>query len=222
MGGAWSGAGLIFCALACAGTSAVQPQSNCLYSATVGASKRVVVPCGDEDPQNLGKNKDIQGALRAFGIDPRSIRFRACDDGRFSASPDARPPFRYVISYPRRLTAVPIAPIVHELAHAFQMEHAGGLESLRTRPSLQVELAADFLTGLVLSRHLKHVSVMEFQANLALIGLFEELPITAHGTPAQRVAAFRRGVNYELNLPTIDFRTAHEDFYADEFSRIVQ
>lgn len=195
--------------------------SGCLYAVYVGADKAKVEPCTPGDPMNLANDKKVRAVIRAFGLDAVAIRFNGCKTARYSAAPDEGPR-RYVITYPSVGGESHIAPITHELAHVLQMEIAGSLQALQRSPSRKVELGADYLTGIVFIQHLSDIGYNEFQHNLSLIGQYVEMDATAHGTPAQRTAAFRFGANLKFEEVDRNIRRAYEEFLSDSYGHIVQ
>ncbi|MFO1219648.1 MAG: hypothetical protein U1E89_14875 [Burkholderiaceae bacterium] len=126
------------------------------------------------------------------------------------------------MSYPLEAGGRYLAPIVHELAHVMQMRIAGGLAALRASglDSRQIELGADFLAGFVFSEALRHVDIDEFQNNLSLIGSYYERTDEAHGTPAQRVSAFRIGAVRAPPYHEFDVQTASRYFGANDYTRV--
>lgn len=214
--------------LACFGGESIadDKRPRCLYSFTVGADNRPVEACTEGDPLGLGRDARVAAAMRALGIPAEAVRFSGCRGQRFSASPDhasGSRPERYVVTYPTEAAGKHLAPIVHELAHVMQMRLAGGLDALWAggMDSRQIELGADFLTGLVFSEALRHVDLDEFQHNLSLIGLYYERNDEAHGTPAQRLSAFRIGVTRAPPYPEFDFAKASRYFRANEYPRVI-
>lgn len=195
--------------------------SGCLYAVYVGPDKAKVEPCTPGDPQKLASDKKVRAAIQALGLNDVAIRFNGCKTARYSAAPDEGPR-RYVITYPSVDGESHIAPITHELAHVLQMEIAGSLQALQRNPSRKIELGADYLTGIVFVQHLSDIGYNEFQHNLSLIGLFVELDATAHGTPAQRTAAFRFGANLKFEEMDRSIRRAYEEFLSDAYGQIVQ
>lgn len=184
------------------GTDIYANESNlyqgCLNSVTVGEEKNPVIPCDDADPLNLAKSEDIQNVIKIFGITPDKLHFKGCKGLLFSAAPDATArngEQKYLITYPSETSVTYLAPITHELAHVLQLEIEGksSEDLLKEYGSKRIELGADFLTGIVFSSSLEKSDINGFQHNLMLIGLYREMEEWAHGSPAQRTAAFRRG-----------------------------
>ncbi len=200
--------------------------SGCLYSVAVGPDAQPVVPCDDNDPLGVGTDKDVRAVMRTLGIEPSLVRFRGCQNSRFSAAPDGgsqAPNRRYVVTYPSNSVGMYLAPITHELAHVLQMERTGGLQALRQKlVSKRVELEADFLSGAVFAQTLKHASLNQFQHNLSLIGQYVELSTEAHGTPEQRTSAFRRGVFFDFETAKRGMRVLSEYFQANIYGQIVR
>jgi hypothetical protein len=202
-------------------------RGGCLYVFTVGEEKVEVPPeCPDGDPLNLSRNADVGRVLQALGVRPHLIRFRGCEGGLFSAEDTELNPAadaaRYAVSY-RMGTTKYLAPITHELAHVWQMESVGGYRTLRDAlPSRRIELAADYLTGIVFSQALRHLDLSEFQQNLSLRGLYYEADLDAHGTPVQRNNAFRLGFRLNFDSMNRDYRKASDDFQANVYGQLVQ
>jgi len=171
---------------------------GCLNSVTVGKEEKPVIPCDDTDPLNLANSADIHTVIKRMGLDPDKLHFKGCKNLRFSAAPDETAKNgeqRYLVTYPSETSDSYLAPITHELAHVLQMEiEVNSAEHLlKEYGSKRVELGADFLTGIVFSSSLENNDINEFQHNLMLIGLYREMEEDAHGSPAQRTAAFRFG-----------------------------
>lgn len=161
-----------------------------------------------EDPEKLAKDPDIAKAIRAFGLEKENIYFAGCVGGIFKTE-DVSPissVHEYKISYPlyvekmaegnaeRKMSSY-VAPITHELAHVFQIRNAGSMRALKDqRKIIDIELSADFLSGLAFSETQNIKNINYYQQNLALVGLYNESLLDAHGTWSQRVAAFRYGV----------------------------
>jgi len=100
----------------------------------------------------------------------------------------------YVLHYPDEADPN-FAAIVHELAHAFQVETAGGWDKFFAggRESLSMELGADYLTGAVFQNLKPQPNANLFAHYLAAYAIYFETA-DAHGEPAQRNAAFRLGL----------------------------
>jgi hypothetical protein len=204
---------------------AAERSHGCLYGVTVGNDATPVDPCIDADPFNIGHNANVQKVLHALGIDARIVRFKGCKNQRFSAAPDwaaIAAERRYIVTYPTESDRNYLAPITHELAHVLQMEMEGGLSELRQKySSKRVELGADYLAGLIFSQVLRDTDINQFQHNLSLIGLYVELDADAHGTPSQRVGAFRLGyINFDAVEP--DMRKASRNFQANYYGHVIQ
>ena len=85
--------------------------------------------------------------------------------------------------------------------------------------SKRIELGADYLAGIASSRVLQHINKTTFQHNLSLNGLYREPDEKAHGTPAQRTAAFRYGV-IDLVKADPDIRKASDNFQARLYAEV--
>lgn len=220
-------ASVIVVALTIAATTPMaQLLRDCLFDNVVGSEQRNVTRCdtGSEDASNIARNPNVLKIMAAFKIAPDSVRFLGCSRIPFSAGNDfiEGRKIKYVITYPTEATAF-LAPIAHELAHVLQIETAGGLSALRAqRRSKEIELGADFLTGVAFSQVLPSADLDEFQHSLSLIGAYVELDPEAHGTPAQRTAAFRTGVFLSFDRVNWDFRQADKYFHTDVYGAVAQ
>lgn len=190
---------------------------GCLYgSITVGAQATPVAPCPNADPLNIRNNADVLKIMKALGINRNKVRFKGCSNLRFSAAMDSTLSVtnrRYLITYPIEANNSYISPITHELVHVLQMEIYGGLIPLRSsiKSSKRIELGADYISGIVFSKFLRHLDFYDFMDNLSLIGLYVENAAEAHGTPPQRVAAFRSGFYETLEQDIKDANNYFQD-----------
>lgn len=205
--------------------SDIQKTSNkCLYGkVTVGAEGKTVITCPDSDPLNIRKDLNVLLIMNALGIKQNQVRFKGCSNLPYSAGMDT--PLneinrRYLITYPIQDKNKYISPITHELAHVSQMEVYGGLIQLSNKinSSKRIELGADYISGIVFSKILRHLDYYDFMDNFSLMGLYVELKEKAHGTPAQRVSAFRSGF-YEKNEHAIN--QAHDYFQQEIYGSII-
>jgi hypothetical protein len=183
--------------------------------------------CAGGDPLSLAQDSDVLKIKSALGLQDVKIVFKGCMPGRFSTA--QRGPTAamrsYVITYP-----VPehgpaigyLAPIAHELSHVLQIEIAGTLESLQqSQTSKRIELGADFLSGILYKQALGEGKVNDFQHNLELIGLYYERNAEAHGTPEQRITAFRRGIYFQFDEVNRQIHQAVEEFQRNVYGEIV-
>ena len=181
--------------------------------------------CERGDPLRVGQDRRVLLAMTMLGIPTDTVRFRGCSGLPFSAGPDSKQegvPQSFVVNYPIEVGKDFLAPIVHELAHVTQMRLAGGLEPLRSKmtTSRRIELGADFLTGFVFSGVLHDADINEFQHNLSLIGLYQERLDQAHGTPAQRTMAFRRGVMRRSPYDELHVQSAILYFNDNDYAKV--
>lgn len=199
---------------------------DCLNVVEVGQSRARLVACGDTDPAHLANDSQVQRAMASLGISPSSVTFKGCEGAAFATIPDVlgtRTSAHYTITYPVASGTNYFAPIAHELAHILQIEAAGTLQKLRKAyVSKKIELGADFLAGLVLAEVLTRRGVNQFQANPEIYGLYRELDTNAHGTPAERTAAFRFGVYLDPSKIGSSMRLANEYFYADIYQDVLK
>jgi hypothetical protein len=135
--------------------------------------------------------------MKFLEIPPKIVTFKGCEKLAFSAYPSMSVgEGAYIITYPKEVEADFLAPTLHELSHIMQMEVSGGLPMLRNiyKSSKKIELEADYLTGVIFSNVFPQAQLHEFEQNILLTGMYVESDLTAHGTPDQRIVAFRLGV----------------------------
>jgi hypothetical protein len=178
------------------------------------------------DPLGFSGDAAIKNAIRQLDLAGAAIEFVGCTTGEFRSS---SPPgiddsdLRFRIYYPvaRDLRhADYIAPLSHELGHAFQIRQAGSMAALkRSLESRQIELGADYLVGLIAGRA-GGIKLAQFQANVNLVGRYRESS-DEHGTPVQRSYAFRYGFFFDKNHGGQTFDEAYAKFGDDFFTEIV-
>ncbi|WP_219135190.1 hypothetical protein [Janthinobacterium sp. UMAB-60] len=182
-------------------------QSNCLYAVTVSGTPSRQTPCPAADPIDLANNENIKIAISLLNINMSELSFRGCEIGRFFAMPDDRSDKKYIISYKIDKEKF-LAPTLHELSHVLQMKNAGGSLALSKKyRSKRIELAADYMTGVMFSRLFKNMDLKKFEQNILLTGLYFESSELAHGRPDERISAFRLGVfekKEEINMSEIE------------------
>lgn len=210
--------------IVCGHRAGAQPLSlGCLHAITVGPGAIPFEACPPADPLKLANDPDILALMRALGIEARKVEFRGCRKSRFSVTPVLGPGGKYIVTYPTEAARTYIAPITHELAHVVQIDMAGGLAPLRDAlGSKRIELAADYLTGILFVSSLRNIDVSQFQHNLSLMGAYIELDADAHGTPAQRIGSFRFGLRFNFDTVGRDIRRASNHFQAEVYGHIVQ
>ena len=199
---------------------AIDVSSDCLFSSTPNVPRPQ--KCSVDDPLSLAQERNIQEVISAFGLTTVHIKFKGCEFAEFATGPTAATQ-TFVITYPlieNRSEATYLAPITHELAHVFQIVNAGSYASLRQISIKRIELGADFLTGVIFANFLKNVDINKFQHNLNLIGLYNDIPETAHGTPEERIGAFRRGVHLPFENFSRQFRNVNKEFQDNVFGEI--
>jgi hypothetical protein len=134
-----------------------------------------------------------------FGLPSDQIAFIGCAAAPFMTYPVGMdPPFRVKIYYPVAANSdlkIYVAPILHEIGHAYQYRQSGSTQKLRAsldNSNERIELGADFLAGLAAQR-LK-INPGEFETSFYLVGSYAFDP-DSHGNPADRALAFRYGYN---------------------------
>lgn len=201
--------------------------SHRLYVSTVGEDKTPVEPSDRSDPLRMRDHAAVVDAKKVLGLGKVPITFASCSSRNFRTAPDysvSAGTRAYMIEYSMADGEKGIAAIVHELAHVFQVEQAGGWGALRKLPTLQIELGADFLTGFVFRFASRKLEIDLFQRFVALQALYVENSSEAHGSPAKRNNAFRRayfGPLHELSSGVSgDPQAANIKFNDDVFSEI--
>jgi hypothetical protein len=198
---------------------------GCLFAES--GSPTATIGC-DGDQLNLSKQQFIRDVIAHYSLGDRQIDFVSCKEAAFATfaeGPTARTR-HYRIQYPVMVgTRIGeyLAPITHELSHVYQLEKAGSYARLRDSYEIKkIELGADFLTG-VIFRELQTVSTLDqFQQNLKLIGKYRESTLDAHGTPSQRVAAFRFGYFYKDQDNTHTIGEISQDFMDNIYGDVVR
>jgi hypothetical protein len=219
-------AGLIIFIITGASAEQQYSRSGCLYSTFVGGSTQVG-PCSDKDILNVADDLNIKKIMREFSIPNTQVRFVACDNAEFLAQPDLDfegAERKYIVKYHKKASNTYLAPITHELAHIMQMEMNGGIDNLWNvyKESKKIELEADYLAGIAFQNTLVNLDINLFQHSLLLMGKFVENFEHAHGTPSQRMAAFRFGNHMEFNSVGGDFKKASRSFRDKEFGHVLQ
>jgi|GEM_PF-6392129 len=191
---------------------------------------------GAPDVLNFGKNPKILEVISALGLKSESITFSGCANGRFSTS-DVSPKENqhiFKISYPtypdasqsthedEGIDELYIPPLTHELSHVYQLKYIGSVQHLTTRvPMPNVELEADFLSGMIFTRTQDATTINHYQRNLSLVGLYNESSTDAHGTWEARVSAFRRGAFLESRIGKIKVSQADDIFQYDVYKELI-
>jgi hypothetical protein len=182
----------------------------CLRATAVGGKAVNPQECLS-DPKQLAVNPDVRRIVTALGLDMRAIRFRGCATSPFTAQAlDGPDSGTYLVTY--AAGAAPedmLAVLAHELSHLKQLQHAADLQYTS---SLQVELGADFLAGLLYGQLFEKRSPMEFENNLQLLARYWEDSYEAHGTPNQRAMAFRMGYYFKFDQSGSDYGQALINF----------
>lgn len=201
-------------------------ENNCLFANS--NSSVVAERCSSGDKRELLMQKEIKRTIEALSISGVTVKLVACEVASFSTMQKGvdRANRYYIINYPimpdKSVTDL-VAPIMHELAHVYQMNAEGSFAELMKRySSKHIELEADFIVGLIYSFLEEKPAINEFQNNIHLLGRYKELSTNAHGTPTQRLAAFRNGVFYQTNELNNDIRKARKNFREIRFLQILE
>lgn len=171
------------------------------------------------DHLDIKQQPQMIQAAGGLGIDIEAIRFQACNSPSFNT---AMVGGAVTINYP---TAMPFGKIVgaltHELGHVYQLRKAGGLANLMRdlgNSRERIELGADFLAGFLFRNFVTGSSRADFQTSVSLVGDYDDAAGPGHGTPEDRIAAFRTGYYYR-GTPG-DVNAANRYFQRDGFGLI--
>lgn len=194
--------------LCCTAQTTPRTTWGCLRGVVAGGNDRPVMPCTPGDPLGLSDSGQIDVAMSFLEIPRDSVRFNGCEEGFYAAGEDPLRAGGYLITYPAGEKRF-LAPVTHELAHVMQMRLAGGLGPfVLQQDSLHAELGADFVAGIVFTAKFANLDRGEFQNNIQLVGRYDERAAEAHGSPSQRTAAFRYGLNFRFREDVSDVRMA--------------
>lgn len=123
----------------------------------------------------------------------------------------------YLVTYdPSRLQADRwglVAAFAHEFAHLSQFQHIGTtrktIEYFGSVPA--AELGADFIMGCIWQAIFPAAPISDFQSNYMLTASFQRSHEDFHGTPDQRINAFRYAIFGHNTLCTYDM-AMHESY----------
>lgn len=206
-----------------AGQDTVATPEACFY-ASVNEKKTRPRGCRG-DTLKLAQSSRVLGAIEALKLPSGRIKFEGCLEASFSAAaigPDAAR-MTYVVYYPDTDASVEqlLAPVLHELGHVFQIHAAGSAASLRSRyPLKQIELGADFLSGVISGSYLDGVSSNSFADSMQLLGRYWAYSEESHGSPRERAKAYRNGYFLKKAEFESEVVKAYEIFDDERFSRI--
>lgn len=194
-----------------------KPAGLCFRAMEVGGESIDPSQCR-ADPWNLGGNADVLKLVSALKLDARRLAFRGCASMVFAAHPvGGIGADKYLITYSTRAGARDWLPVLaHELAHVRQMHTIADMQRL---PTLQIELGADFLAGVLYRQIFQARSIMELQNNLELLARYGE---STHGEPHQRNAAFRFGYYLKMEQLDHDYDQALQYFYDSFYRQLAQ
>jgi hypothetical protein len=215
---------LIFAALIASSVFVVLPAravngsgrlGGCLHSTTDARPFRLYAhPECSKDQLELATNPAIQKTEEFLKLKTADIAFVGCADAPMSTIPAE---YRVTITYPIHRdseSTLYIPAILHELGHAYQLQHAGDEQHLEESSELRIELGADFLAGLA-SRHIS-LNPGAFEASLFLFGSYKPDEPDPHGRPEERSASFRYGYHYS---PAETVGSAYQDFQDNLFGQ---
>jgi hypothetical protein len=205
-------------------TSIALRRTGCLF-VTSGSSATRSGCSGDR--LHLANQATTKHAIEAYGVSSLIIKFVGCDSVDFQTEQldDDGTTNEYHIYYPvlkDRLPAAYTAPLIHELAHVYQLESAGSYQNLIDQLKIKrIELGADFLTGVIFKLLGSEVDLDEFQHNVNVGGKYYESDADAHGTPEQRMAAFRYGYTQHDEHFGSNVNRANSVFQADIYGEVI-
>lgn len=202
--------GLLLCASQPAFPQAWPAKALCLRAMTDGGKPVNLKECLS-DPKQLVADPDVRRIVAALGLDMRTIRFRGCAALPFTANAlDGPDSGTYLVTYATNVEQHDmLAVLAHELAHLKQLQYAA---ELQYTSSLQIELGADFVAGLLYGQLFEKRSLMDLQNNLQLLARYRENSSEAHGTPDQRTNAFRTGYYFHFDQFGSDYGRALINF----------
>lgn len=215
--------------LVISGNALADPPEACFYSLNATGLSSQSEGCRS-DPLHVAALRDLSIAIKALALPADRIQFQGCAKTVFKTAylPGATAASRrYKIYYP--ILDQPyqnyVAPLVHELAHVYQIETTGDADKLLQRYAnrlLPIELGADFLTGIVARYYLVGARPNLFGDNLQLVGLYRESDVQAHGTPDQRIGAFRFGYFMSASKFRSQIARAYQEYDDNGFPMLVQ
>lgn len=205
------------------GASMPPRRGGCLFL-TSGSSALRSGCAGDR--LQLASEAPIKRAIEAYGVSNLKITFVACDSVYFQTEQlEDDTVNEYRIYYPiLRESGSPryAAPLIHELAHVYQLERAGSYQKLVEQLKIKrIELAADFLTGVIFKLLGSQVDLDDFQHNLNVGGKYFESDADAHGAPEERIAAFRIGYTQHDEHFGANINRANAVFQADIYGQVI-
>lgn len=205
--------------------SDVEIKKSCLHSSfIIGDDKNTYSFCKGEDIKDVSKDRVVQDVMRLLGINSTEVAFNGCKDYIFSAKQfekKFRRSHNYEITYPDDDLVHYLAPIVHEIAHVFQFQlYKSMLKLMSSLSILRIELAADYIAGVVYYK--LGIKKNGYQHSVQLIGRYYEVSTDHHGTPAQRIAAFRMGYEDARKESMRSIQYFNDKFQRDVYGEVIQ
>lgn len=188
------------------------PPWDCLHAVSVGRDGKPVIPCDPVDPFALSASPEVGAVMAYLGLPRGSVRFNGCKDAIFAAGIDPLRDGGYLVTYPLNAPDRILGPITHELAHVMQMRIGGTRKTKDTDYRARIELGADFVAGIVFKAEAGRLQGNDFENDVQLAGRYLEARDDAHGSPSQRGAAFRYGLNFHFTPDVPDVQTASRYF----------
>lgn len=188
---------------------AVGTQIDCFFansSPVPPAWREALLRC-HSDTENIAGYYEAAFAITILKIRQQVIRFRGCGEMPFAVKEEMS---SFDIIYPTgKAKSDYIAPLYHELAHVYQIVRFGGRErALEVHGSLKtLELCSDLVAGYLIARAGKF-QPQDFQQNVILRGNYKGFDQNFHGTPGERVNAFRYG--YYTSGTSADLNTQYD------------
>lgn len=217
---------LPICVLILARTAvSAEPSAGCLFAGP--PTDQGQRGCAN-DLLGFSKAALIQRVISIYSLNSVEIEFIGCNHVEFQTAQGdlVGEPHTYKVFYPldKSLTRDDyIAPLTHEIAHVRQMESAGGYLPLLAKFEIKrVELEADYLAGVVFRSLSESVSMDQFQHNLILAGLYHDSRTEPHGTPEQRLRAFRYGHTQNTYRSGADIDRARAEFQRDTYGEVIE
>lgn len=231
---------LLVCAMAAVvgapvASAAPKGKLNCLRAQSADGPAADASTCVG-DPLRIGQHQTVLNAIEALGLGATKITFVGCKGSIFATEQSKK--HEYKVFYkvvPLRTPAEQfnhLLPVMHELAHVFQIEQYGGYGKLTKALGIaQIELGADFVAGALYHWRWNAPNTSAFDKSMELLGDYGSGNLDDHGRPEDRTAAFQFGFEYPLTgqgrdihfaAQAVPFRDAHAKFQADIYGQIVE
>jgi hypothetical protein len=172
------------------------------------------------DELGVATKPEIRSAEKMLNIAAEDVSFVACAASPFGTNANTDPPSHFRIEYPldtKLSFSQYLSPLLHELGHVYQAKGCRCWGKLSSQASMErTELGADFIAGFEARR--LDLSPGLSQTSLDLVGSYKTGLRDPHGTPENRLEAFRYGYFYQPAETSVD--SSYADFQDNLFSQI--